>query len=167
MANKDAPMTSKKENQLLEQIHRGLEVLRLPVAHEKLDEMLADPKDDLTRLEWLWTLLEPQVSRRIEGRIERRIRQARLPARKTFESFDFSFQKELDRDHILDLATLRFMDQGFNILLAGMSGTGKSHIALALGLAACAANRRVRYTTSAGDLSRRFSTSWYRNTPSK
>lgn len=54
----------------------------------------------------------------------------------------------------MELATLRFIAQGKNVLLAGMSGTGKSHIALALALLACAANRRVLYTTSADMLAR-------------
>jgi DNA replication protein DnaC len=54
----------------------------------------------------------------------------------------------------MELNTLRFIDQGRNILLAGMSGTGKSHISKALGLAACTANRRVLYTTSADLLAR-------------
>jgi DNA replication protein DnaC len=78
----------------------------------------------------------------------------RLPVRKTFEAFNFGFQPKLDNDLILELATLRFVAQGKNVLLAGMSGTGKSHIALALGFIACAANRRVLYTTSADMLAR-------------
>lgn len=124
-------------------------MLHLPLVRKALDELLAQPREDLTRLEWLWTLLDGQVGQRLEGRIERRIRESKLPVRKTFEAFDFDFQPELDRSVVLELATLRFLDQGFNVLLAGMSGTGKSHIAMALALAACTANRRVRYTTSA------------------
>lgn len=139
-------------SQPLGEIKRALQVLRLPLVEQRLDELLAAPREELSRLEWLWALLEPQVSRRIEGRIERRIRESRLPARKTLAAFDFTFQKDLDRDQVLELASLRFIDRGFNVLLAGMSGTGKSHIALALGLAACADNRFVRYTTSAAML---------------
>ena len=114
-----------------------------------LREDLANPQADLNRLDWLWNLLEPQVRKRLEGRVERRIRDAKLPVRKTFQHFDFAFQPTLDRDLILELATLRFIGQGRNILLAGMSGTGKSHIAMALAMAACVANRSVAYTTSA------------------
>jgi DNA replication protein DnaC len=126
-----------------------LEVLHLPLVRKTLDDLLAQPREDRTRLEWLGTLLDRQVGQRLEGRIERRIHESKLPARKTFDAFDFDFQPELDRNFVLELATLRFLDQGFNVLLAGMSGTGKSHVAMALALAACAANRRVRYTTSA------------------
>jgi DNA replication protein DnaC len=107
-----------------------------------------------TRLAWLWRLVEPQLRLRLESRAERRIRESRLPVRKTFEAFNFGFQPTLDKDLVLELATLRFVAQGKNVLLAGMSGTGKSHIAQALALLACAANRRVIYTTSADMLAR-------------
>ena len=133
----------------------GLAVLELNEMRRVLEETLTAPTAGApTRLAWLWQLLEPQVQQRREGRVERRIREARLPVRKTFEAFDFGFQPDLDRDLVMELNTLRFIDQGRNILLAGMSGTGKSHIALALGLSTCKANRRVLYTTSADLLAR-------------
>jgi DNA replication protein DnaC len=131
-----------------------LAVLELNEVRRILEQSLAQPVADQTRLAWLWQLLEPQVKQRLERRVERRIRDARLPVRKTFESFDFSFQPGLDRDLVMELNTLRFIDQGRNILLAGMSGTGKSHIALALALSACVANRRVLYSSSADMLAR-------------
>jgi len=140
--------------QLLARILEGLDVLRLPEIRRALEQALEEPEPHQDRLAWLWRLLEPQIKQRLEGRVERRIRDAHLPARKTFEAFDFAFQPSLDRDFILELATLRFAEQGKNILLAGMSGTGKSHIALALALCACSANRRVLYTTSADMLAR-------------
>ena len=77
-----------------------------------------------------------------------------LASVEAFEAFNFGFQPKLDKDLVMELATLRFVGQGKNLLIAGMSGTGKSHIALALGLLACAANRRVLYTTSADMLAR-------------
>jgi DNA replication protein DnaC len=138
----------------LERIVEGLEILRLSEVRHALEAALDAPAPHEDRLTWLWRLLEPQVRQRLERRIERRIREARLSERKTFEAFDFTFQPELDRDLVMELATLRFIDQGKNVLLAGMSGTGKSHIAKALALSACAANRRVLYTTSADLLAR-------------
>lgn len=142
------------ELQLLEHILEGFDVLRLSEMRRALEQALEAPTPHQERLAWLWQLLEPQLKQRLEGRVERRIRDAHLPARKTFEAFDFAFQPSLDRDLILELATLRFVEQGKNLLLAGMSGTGKSHIALALALCACSANRRVLYTTSAAMLAR-------------
>jgi DNA replication protein DnaC len=148
------PPTKTTPDELLKFLCDGLDVLGLSEMRRVLDETLAEPAKDDSRLDWLWRIVEPQVRRRLEGRAERRIHDARLPVRKTFEAFNFAFQPKLDKDLVMELATLRFVAQGKNILLAGMSGTGKSHIALALGLVACAANRRVLYTTSADMLAR-------------
>ena len=148
------PPTRLNPDELLNHLHDALGVLGLGELRRALDESIAEPTQDESRLAWLWRLVEPQLRLRIESRAERRIREARLPVRKTFEAFNFGFQPKLDKDLILELATLRFLAQGKNVLLAGMSGTGKSHIALALGLLACTANRRVLYTTSADMLAR-------------
>jgi len=145
---------SQTEPALLPKILEGLSLLRLPDMYQALEQELANPKPEQASLEWLWSILEPQVRRRVERRVERRIREARLPARKTIEAFDFAFQIELDKDLFVELATLRFLDEGINILFAGMSGTGKSHLAMALALAACVDNRRVLYTSSANMLAR-------------
>jgi len=136
----------------LERIRAGLAALRLPHAAKRLEELLAEPAPDLSRLAWLWALLEPQLTASDESRVERRIRQSRLPERKTLQAFRFEFQPSLDKDLVLDLATLRFLEDGKNVLLAGMSGTGKSHLAMALALNACSQNRSVRYTTNANML---------------
>jgi DNA replication protein DnaC len=148
------PTTKLSPDELLTHLHDALTVLGLGELRRALDETLAEPSKDDSRLAWLWRLIEPQLRRRLESRAERRIREARLPVRKTFEAFNFGFQPKLDKDLVMELATLRFVAQGKNVLLAGMSGTGKSHIALALALLACAANRRVLYTTSADMLAK-------------
>jgi DNA replication protein DnaC len=137
---------------LLQQIRAALEILKLPEMHKALLAALESPTPGDDRLAWLWRLLEPQLHRRIEGRFERRLHESRLPARKTLAEFDFPFQPGLDRDLIMELATLRFVKQGKNLLLAGFSGTGKSHIGMALCLNGCAENLRVLYTTSASML---------------
>ncbi len=143
------PTTKLNPDELLTHLHDALAVLGLTELRRVLDETIAEPTRDDSRLAWLWRLVEPQLSRRVENRAERRVRESHLPVRKTFEAFNFAFQPKLDKDHVMELATLRFIGQGKNVLLAGMSGTGKSHIALALALLACNANRRVLYTTSA------------------
>lgn len=134
---------------LAHRIGEGLVSLGLLRMRQSLDDSLAAPASNQTRLQWLWTVLEPQLIQRVESRIERRIRESRLPDRKTLEAFDFTFQPTLDRNLVLELGTLAFLREGRNVLLAGWSGTGKSHIAKALALNACMANHRVRYTTSA------------------
>ena len=144
----------KKPDKLARKVSDAFDDLGLPIMRETLQQQLAKPDDGLSRLEWLWTIVEPQLRTRIERRIERRIRAARMPARKTLDSFDFAFQPSLDKDLIMELATLRFIDDGVNVLLAGMSGTGKTHIALALAMAACVDNRSVLYTSSAAMLAK-------------
>lgn len=140
------------ETDLAARIREALATLRLPHTSQRFEELLGEPKPDQSRLEWLWALLEPQVRNRVESRFERAVKSARLPERKTLEAFQFDFQPTLDKDLVLELGTLAFVKAKKNVLLAGMSGTGKSHIALALALNACVANLRVRYTTSAAML---------------
>lgn len=148
------PTTKLNLDELLTHLHEALAVLGLGELRRALDETIDEPVKDDSRLAWLWRLVEPQLRLRLESRSERRIRESRLPVRKTFEAFNFGFQPKLDKDLVMELATLRFVAHGKNVLLAGMPGTGKSHIALALALLACAANRRVVYTTSADMLAR-------------
>jgi DNA replication protein DnaC len=97
----------------------------------------------------LWRLVEPQLIARRQRAVGYRIREARLPAPKALDNFDFGFQPNLDRERVMQLATVEFVRRGENLLVAGMSGTGKSHICIALGYLACAAGIRTRYTTSA------------------
>ena len=111
-------------------------------------ESLQALRDKITPLLFLQRLLQREVDARTERRIERRIRESRLPERKTLHDFDFGFQPSLDRRQVMSLATLDFLTQGHSLILAGHSGTGKSHLAKALMLEACRKNIRCRYTTA-------------------
>ena len=71
-----------------------------------------------------------------------------LPHHKTLDDFDFTFQPDLDIRKIKDLATLDFVTQAANVALLGPPGTGKTHLACALAVAACAAGKSVYFTTS-------------------
>jgi hypothetical protein len=82
------PATKLNPDELLRHLHDGLAVLGLGELRRALDENIAEPVKDDSRLAWLWRLVEPQVRRRLESRAERRIREARLPVRKTFEAFN-------------------------------------------------------------------------------
>lgn len=92
-----------------------------------------------------------------ERRVERRISQSKLPERKTLIEFDFDFQPTLDRDLVLALATMGFVPRRQGVILAGSSGSGKSHIAKALALEGCKHGYWVRYTTAADMLKVLFS----------
>lgn len=135
---------------LVDRLIDAFVALRLPVMAEQLKrELERGPLEGDSRLAFLWRLVEPQLHRRQERSVERRIDEAAFPARKSLDNFDFAFQPKLDKDRVLELATLDFVRRGRNLILGGMSGTGKSHIAIALGYLACAAGFRTRYTTSA------------------
>jgi len=88
----------------------------------------------------------------IQRRIERRIKESKLPDRKLLSDFDFVFQKGVDKTQIMELAKLDFVDRKQGVIIAGNSGTGKSHIAKALLLLGCRKTYRCRYTTAAGML---------------
>lgn len=140
------PKSPNRLNQLLD----ALDALRLPVMANTLQmEVDNGPPEADTRLDFLWRLVEPQLRKRRENSIARRIQLARFPSLKSLDCFDFDFQPNLDRDLVFELANLDFLRRGQNALFGGMSGTGKSHIAISLGYLACAQGFRVRYTTSA------------------
>ncbi len=80
---------------------------------------------------------------------ERRIRQAKFPVVESLNSFDFLAIPSLNKAMGLELARSEFLARRKNALILGNSGTGKTHIALALGLAACLHGHRVRFTTAA------------------
>jgi DNA replication protein DnaC len=130
---------------------RGLlEQLSMPHALTALEGAL--PKDAATRkavLEALLTVVAAEVTERTERRIARRIRDSKLPDCPTLAGFDFDFQPKLDRELVLELSTLSWVDQVEDLVLTGDSGTGKSHLAKALCLIGCSQGRRVRYTSCA------------------
>jgi len=90
-----------------------------------------------------------EVTQRRERRIQRRLQEARFPVLKTLDGFDFKAPHGLDRDEVLDLFACDFIDQAANVVLIGGVGTGKTHLAIALGMACVQKDRRVRFTTAA------------------
>lgn len=124
--------------------------LQLPAMVEALKaEVEQGPRPDDSRFGLLHRLLSAQLQRRRENGTARRIKAARFPSSKSLDNFDFSFQPKLDKAFVMELATLDFVRRGYNLLVGGMSGTGKSHIAISIGHLACAAGYTVRYSTSA------------------
>ena len=81
--------------------------------------------------------------------IERRIKAAKFPSTKSLDSFDFKIMPSLNKPLTMELARCDYVDRHQNIIALGPSGTGKTHIALGLGLAACQKGLKVRFTTAA------------------
>ncbi len=130
-------------------IFKHLKTLGLKRMEAALDETLtAATKQNLPTVAVLERLLEIEAVSLIERRIERRIRESRLPERKLLVDFDFKFQTGIDQRQVMELATLGFVERKQWLILAGCSGAGKSHIAKALLLVACQYLYRCRYVTA-------------------
>lgn len=99
--------------------------------------------------DYLAELMHLEVTQRRERRIQRLIGEARFPVLKTLDGFDFASQPGLDRECVLELAQADFIAERSNVVLIGPVGTGKTHLAIALGVACCQRERRVRFFTAA------------------
>jgi DNA replication protein DnaC len=130
----------------LDRVRRHLIALRMPRALEVLDHVVRQfERGEIHALEAVDTLLSEEFTIREGRRVKAALQMARLPAVKTLASFDFSFQPSLDRNRILALAQLEFIDRHEVIHFVGQPGTGKSHLALALGVEAVKAGRSVYF----------------------
>ena len=104
-------------------------------------------EDKLAYTDFLALLLQDEVARRSHKKLAVRIRRANFRNQKTLEDFDFAFNPSLNRALILDLATGRYLEEKVAVLIAGPTGTGKSHIAQALGHCAIRQGYDVLFTT--------------------
>jgi DNA replication protein DnaC len=134
----------------LTRIRTHLETLKLRAIPKILDRELAEAvQKHLPTSEVLERLLAIEAQMVIDRRIERRLRESRIPDRKLLADFDFDFQTGVDKAQIMELAKLDFVSRKQGLIIAGNSGTGKSHLAKALLLLGCARQYRCRYTTAA------------------
>ncbi|AOJ85308.1 AAA family ATPase (plasmid) [Burkholderia sp. MSMB0856] len=130
----------------LERIRRYLVGLRMPRALETLDATLNRfEQGDSSLLEVLETLLGEEFTTRETRRIRMALQTARLGTIKTLAGYDFSFQPSLDRDRIMTLAQLEFIERRQTVHFLGPPGTGKSHLSIALGVEAVRAGKSVYF----------------------
>src|SRR3982751_2795176 len=131
----------------IERIRRHLVGLRMPRALETLDHLVQQiERGQLGSLEAIEALLAEELTIREGRRIKAALQMARLGAVKTLSGFDFSFQPSLDRNRIMALAGLDFINRHEVVHFIGQSGTGKSHLAVALGVEAVRAGRSVYFS---------------------
>ena len=135
---------------VLDRIKQTLVGLRMPRALEMIDATVRRlEQGELSPLEAIEGLLAEELSIRENRRVKTALVMARLSTIKTIAGFDFTFQPSLDRNRVLALAQLDFVDRHEVVHLLGPPGTGKSHLALALGVEAVRAGRSVYFVTLA------------------
>jgi DNA replication protein DnaC len=123
--------------------------LRMPRALEALPTVLSQiEQDQLTALEAIETLLGEEYSTRESRRIKMALQTARLTVLKTLASYDFGFQPSLERSRVMALAELGFIERRQCVHFLGPPGTGKSHLAVALGVEAVRAGKSVCHRSS-------------------
>jgi DNA replication protein DnaC len=143
-------MTSHATPTTLDSIKKSLVALRMPRALEMLDTTFRKiEQGEIDAIEALDHLLVEEVTIRENRRVKTALLLARLTTIKTLAGFDFTFQPSLDRNRILALAELKFIDRAEVVHLLGPPGTGKSHLATALAVEAVKAGRSVAFSTLA------------------
>jgi DNA replication protein DnaC len=134
----------------LDRIRRHLVGLSMPRALEVLEHILRRiERGEISALEAIDTLLGEELTLREGRRVRSALKMGRLLTIKTLSGFDFAFQPSLDRDRIMALAQLDFVDRHEAVHFLGQPGCGKTHLALALGVEAVKSGRSVYFATLA------------------
>jgi len=127
-------------------LHHHLKALRLPTIAAECEKVATQAAaDNADHLSYLLRLTELELLEREKRSAERRIKFARFPTIKTLETFDFAARPSVNKVLIAELMRCEYIDKKENILLVGNPGTGKSHLATALAVEACAKGYRVRF----------------------
>ena len=127
-----------------------LKTLKLPTfqrEYQKLARLCAT--EGVDHVEYLLRLSEREMIERDRRKVERRIKAARFPVVKSLDSFDFAAIPKLNKMQVLELARCEWIERRENVIALGPSGTGKTHVALGLGLSACQKGLSVGFTTAA------------------
>lgn len=145
-------MTQRTKSSDIAYLCRALKAPSMARAVDRLAERAR--QEEWTHEEFLAACLEREVAARQTNGGELRIKAARFPARKTIDEFDFDHQRSLKRDVIAHLGALDFVAARENVVFLGPPGTGKTHLAIGLGIRACQAGHRVAFATASEWVSR-------------
>ncbi len=127
-----------------------LKALKLPSFLREYDKLARQcAADGVEHTRYLLRLAELELIERQRRMVERRIKEARFPTVKSLDSFDFKAIPGLNKMQVLELARCEWIERRENVIALGPSGTGKTHVALGLGLAACQKGLSVGFTTAA------------------
>ena len=138
------------QEQTMSEIAYLTRALKAPTLRDSVTRLAERARaENWTHEQYLAACLQREVSARDSHGGEGRIRAARFPARKALEEFDFDHQRSLKRDTIAHLGTLDFITAKENAIFLGPPGTGKTMLAIGLGIRACQAGHRVAFATAA------------------
>jgi len=127
-----------------------LKTLKLPVVSRQYKSVAQEAEAaGRSYVEFLAALLEQEILQREQNGVQLRVQHARSPYPKTLDAFDFTALPSLNKAKVLALTHCEWVGQRENVLMVGNAGTGKTHLAIALGIAACRAGKRVRFYTAA------------------
>lgn len=129
----------------IETVKNQLKTIKLLTAASEIDQVLLKHKKAAS-LTWISDLLEREIDARKEKALMARIKRANFPEITTLEGFDFSFNSEINEEKIRELALLNFIPDNQICLFLGQPGTGKTHIAMAIGILAANQGYRVYCT---------------------
>lgn len=137
---------SKAETRSTVLLKHHLKALKLPTMHRECEATAARcGKENVDHLGYLLQLCERELLEREARAAQRRLKAARFPTVKTLEGFDFAAAAKLNKPLVLELLRGEYLDRRENLLLVGGPGTGKTHLATALGVEACGRGKRVRF----------------------
>jgi DNA replication protein DnaC len=132
-------------------LRANLKQLKLPTMSAECEKLAREAAaQDEPYEAYLLRLTELEVAARSANALAGRIRAAAFPVAKDFDTYDFSALPGLPKQKVLELARGEWLEHRYNCCLIGNAGTGKTHLATALGLAACRQGKRVRFFTAAG-----------------
>ena len=127
-------------------VEKLLRDLRLGTAASELGSVLKESKENVS-LGWITNLLQREVDSRSEKALQSKIVRSKIPELKSLETFDWNFNPGISREKIEDLASLDFISENGIVLFLGQPGTGKSHLASAIGLKAIYAGKTVYWSS--------------------
>jgi hypothetical protein len=134
----------------IESLRAQLRQLRLPTMGREFEKLARDATaGNQTFIQFLLRLTELELATRAANAVISRIKDAGFPVEKDFDTYDFSVMPQLSKPKILELARCEWIMQKSNCCFVGSHGTGKTHISIGLGLAACRVGLRVRFFTAA------------------
>ena len=137
-----------RESLVSQRIESNLSRLRLGKISQILDQVTKAAEDkSKSYLTFLDELLKEEVAAKEQRRVETAIKTSGLPFIKSIDEFDFTFQPKLDRQKVMSLFDLTFIDKKANAIFLGPPGVGKTHLAVSLTLKACQAGHSIYFTT--------------------